>query len=109
MGKDKHDDENITVLPEESYERHLEKHPGKDTKSEIKNVILEMEEHSMVFSRDEIIKHAAKLKLPKAEIDAVIDNFISEGYLIRVVGSENLLTRSVWRDFSPAFEESFDY
>ncbi len=103
------DDENISIVPEESYEKHLEKYSGKDTKSRIKNIILEIEEHSLTFTREEVIENAKEKGIPKAEANAVIDELLSEGYLYYVRGTEKLLSRSVWKDYSPAFEDFPEY
>ena len=103
------EDENISIIPEEHYERHLEKHNKPDTKSRIKDIILEIEEHNLMFTREEVAEHAKEKGIPNAEADEVIDDLISEGYLYYVKGTEKLLSRSVWRDYSPAFEEYPEY
>ena len=100
------EDENISMIGGE--EGHEEKKDGKrhtDSKSLVKEAILELEGHTLMFTREEIVEHAAHLKLPTAEINAVIDELIGEDYLYYVVGTEKLLSRSVWRDYSPASEE----
>ncbi len=109
MAKKTPTDENITLFPEAPHKKHLAKHGKPDSKSKVKDVILELEEHGLTFTREEIVKHAKHTHLPEAEINAVIDELIAEDYLQYVRGAENLLTRSVWRDFSPAFEEYPDY
>ena len=78
---------------------------GRHTKSRIKNIILEMEEHGLTFSLEEIIKHAVKKHIPRPEASAVLDELIKENYLRYIPGTDKLYMRSVWRDFSPAFEE----
>ena len=105
MSSKKHEDESISIFPGEPIERHLEKHHGDDTKSRIKNIILEMEEHGLTFSLEEIIKHAVKKHIPRPEASAVLDELIKENYLRYIPGTDKLYMRSVWRDFSPAFEE----
>jgi hypothetical protein len=103
-----HDDENISIIHgKEPYERSEKKQT--DTKSIIKDIILEIEEHAIVFKREEIFERAARHKIPRAEADAVIDDLIAEGYLHYVVGTDKLLSRTVWRDYSPANEELFDF
>ncbi|HIJ98523.1 TPA: hypothetical protein H1005_01095 [archaeon] len=109
MVEHEEDDENISILPEESYEKHLEKYPGKDTKSRIKNIILEIEEHSLMFTREEVVERAKEKRIPAAETNAIIDELIKEGYLYYVKGTEKLLSRSVWKDYSPAFEDFPEY
>lgn len=104
MAEHKPEDEGITLIG------HGEHGPRKkkahlSSKELVKAAILELEAHEMVFTREEIVEHALHHKFPKAEINAVIDELIAEGYLQHVRGSENLLTRGVWRDYSPAGEE----
>lgn len=76
---------------------------------EMKNIILEIEHHSQFFTREELL-HMAKYKgIPKHEAEEAIEHLLEEHYIHYVVGTEGLLARTIWRDYSPAFEEMPEY
>ncbi|HIK02813.1 TPA: hypothetical protein H1012_03145 [archaeon] len=112
MAKHDHDDdnENISIIPKP--EGHLGAHKekkGTDSKSLIMQVISEIEEHDLVFTREEIIRHAKDHKIPAPEADAVIDDLIKSNYLKYAHGTQGLLTRSAWRDYGGIDEETPEF
>ncbi len=109
MAHEEHDDENISIIGGDPFHGREGEKKHTDPKSVIKEIILEMEMHSMMFKREEIIEHAKRRKIPKPETDAVIDSLIADGYLHYVIGTDKLLARTVWADYSPANEELFDF
>src|SRR3989344_9435480 len=109
MAKREHaeDDENISIIhgrkPWEKGAKHT------DSKSLIMQVISEIEEHDLVFTREEIIRHAKDHKIPAPEADAVIDDLIKSNYLKYAHGTQGLLTRSAWRDYGGIDEEAPEF
>jgi len=82
----------------------IDKHS--DLKQKVKNLILHIEEHEMLFTRDEIISHAKEKGFNESEVREAIDELISERYIHEVIGTDGpLLSRTIWRDYSPAFED----
>ena len=77
-----------------------------DLKRRLKSMILDMELHSMLFTQDEIIEHAVHAGLEEEEVREMINELIIDKYIHEVPGTEGpLLSRTVWRDYSPANEE----
>lgn len=77
--------------------------------AEIRNIILELEHHNFLFTREEIVKKAKYKEIPEHEALEAINRLIDEHYIHEVTGTEGLLSRTVWRDLSPAFEEMLEY
>ena len=82
----------------------LEKHS--ELKEKVKNVILRMEEHEALFTQEDIIKHAERDGLEAEDVREMIIELIADKYIHEVIGTAGpLFARTVWRDYSPAFEE----
>lgn len=75
----------------------------------IKNIILELEHESKLFRPDEVVNEAGKEAISEKETRHIIDNLKESGYLHVVRGTDGLLARTVWKDYSPAFEELPDF
>ena len=109
MAKREHaeDDENISIIHGREPWKKGAKHT--DSKSLIMQVISEIEEHDLVFSREEIIRHAKDHKIPAPEAEAVIDDLIKSNYLRYAHGTQGLLTRNAWRDYGEIDEETPEF
>ena len=103
-------DEGISMLPKDDshHGAHKEKKLT-DSKSIIMHVIEEIEEHDLVFAREEIIRHAKDHKIPAPEAETVVDDLVKSGILRYAHGTQGLLTRNVWRDYGEIEEEYPDF
>src|SRR3989344_285112 len=100
------DNENISIIPKETEHHHAHKDKERtDSKSLILHAIDEIEEHDLVFTEDEIIRHAKDHGIPRPEAETVIASLIKEGVLRYAHGTQGLLTRNVWRDYGEIEEE----
>lgn len=81
----------------------------RDIKSEIKGIIDELELQSHMFSRDDLVKEAKDHEIDEETVDEAIYELIQDKYLHYVRGTDKLLSRTKWRDYSPAFEEGPEY
>ena len=77
-----------------------------DLKEKVKNAILHMEGHDMLFTRAEIISHVKGDSLDEEAVSEAIDELIEDKFIHEVPGTEGpLFSRTIWRDYSPALEE----
>lgn len=98
------EDESISIIHgREPWERGKKR---ADSKSIIVRIIEdEIEERDLVFTAEEIIRHAKDHGIPRPEAEAVIDDLIKSRYLRYAHGTQGLLTRNVWRDYGEIEEE----
>lgn len=75
------------------------------TKEKIKNIILELEHKSQLFTLEEVKEAAKEEGISEEETEKIFDELIDDNYIHEVPGSEGLYARTIWRDYSPSFEE----
>ncbi len=76
-----------------------------NTKEKIKSIILELENKSQLFTFDDVLEKARDEGIPEAETKSAFNELIEDNYIHEVRGSEGLYARTIWRDYSPSFEE----
>jgi hypothetical protein len=82
-----------------------------DVKGKILHLIEHMEgtQHSHIFRVDEITEAAAFEGIPEEATLEAIDELMEDRVLHVVEGTDGLIARTVWRDYSPAGEELPEY
>ncbi|MFO7872593.1 MAG: hypothetical protein R6U26_03025 [Candidatus Undinarchaeales archaeon] len=82
---------------------------SEENKKEIKDVILELEHDSQLFRPDEVVDAAKRKGISEKETHTLLTELKREGYIHEVHGTEGLLSRTIWKDYSPAFEKMPDF
>lgn len=82
---------------------------SEEQKHMVKDIIIEIEHTSQLFRQDEVVDKAKEKGIPESDVKSILTELIQDKYIHVVRGTDNLLARTVWRDYSPAFEELPDY
>lgn len=82
---------------------------AEDTKEKIKQVILDLEERedTVDFRIDEIVEEAKTHGISEEATKEALHELEEDGYIHihHARGGKDIISRTFWRDYSPAYEE----
>lgn len=76
-----------------------------DVKGTVKEAIEELENTAQLMRTDEIIKECKLRGIAENEVSIAIDELIEDNYIHVVEGTDGLIARTIWQDYSPALED----